>query len=88
MKSTLVRRAGLPALFLSGAIVGSALTGATFARGAGQPHMASALRSLQTARTQLQTAIPDKGGHRDRAIGFVNSAITETQAGIDYGAMH
>ena len=26
----------------------------------------------------------NKGGHRERAIGFVNSAIAETRAGIDY----
>ena len=27
---------------------------------------------------------PNKGGHRERAINFVNAAISETEAGIAY----
>jgi len=36
----------------------------------------------------LDLATPDKGGHRVKAIELVNSAITETQAGIGYDATH
>jgi hypothetical protein len=53
---------------------------------AGQPHMQSALAALQTAKAELQSAEHDKGGHRAKAVGFVNSAIAEVQAGIAVGA--
>jgi hypothetical protein len=39
------------------------------------------LGSLQAARAELIRA---EGGHRERAIGFVDSAIAETRAGINY----
>jgi hypothetical protein len=81
MKSTLARRLGLPALFLSGALVGSTLTGISVAA---QPHMQSALNALYTARAQLNAAEPDKGGHRDNAIGLVNQAIAQVRAGVAY----
>ena len=53
---------------------------------AAQPHMQNALKSLNTAKTELQSATPDKGGHRVKAIGLVNSAIDEVQKGIKAGA--
>ena len=46
--------------------------------------MQSALGSLQQARSYLVQVTPNKGGHRERAIGFVDSAIGETKAGISY----
>jgi hypothetical protein len=76
---TFARRIGLPALFLSGAIIGSALTGVAIAS---QPHMVNALHDLQAAQTQLNAATADKAGHRANAINLVNQAITQTQAGI------
>ena len=82
MKS-LTRRAGLPALFLAGAMLGSALTGIAVA---GQPHMQSALNALNTAKTELTAADADKGGHRDKALSDVNAAITQVNAGIAYAA--
>jgi hypothetical protein len=51
-----------------------------------QPHMQNALGDLQAALSELQAAAPNKGGHRERAIGLVNRAITEVQAGIAVGA--
>jgi hypothetical protein len=51
---------------------------------AAQPNMQAALGSLQAARAELQKATPNKGGHRERAIGFVDQAIAETRAGISY----
>jgi hypothetical protein len=49
-----------------------------------QPHMQAAKSSLQTARAELQKATPDKGGHRVNAIGLVNSAFAEVNAGIAF----
>ena len=51
---------------------------------AAQPNMQEALGQLQAARASLVRAEANKGGHRDRAIGFVDSAIAETKAGIAY----
>jgi hypothetical protein len=50
-----------------------------------QPHMQSALASLQSAKGQLTVAIQNKGGHRANALNLVNQAITETEAGIAVG---
>jgi hypothetical protein len=61
---------------------------ATFAAGyavAAQPHMQAALRALQNARAELEAALPDKAGHRVNAISLVESAISETRAGIVAG---
>lgn len=46
--------------------------------------MQAALGSLQAARAELVQARPNKGGHRDRAIQFVDSAIAETRAGMAF----
>ena len=54
------------------------------AAGADQPNMQAALGSLQQARSYLVQATPNKGGHRERALGFLDSAIGETKAGIAY----
>jgi hypothetical protein len=51
-----------------------------------QPHMNAALSDLQSARGELQAAIPDKGGHRVKALGLVTEAITQVQAGMAVGA--
>ena len=48
----------------------------------GQPNMQAALGDLRAARASLQKAVPDKAGHRDRAIGVVDQAIAEVQAGM------
>lgn len=56
------------------------------ASGSGQPHMTAALDHLRAARNQLEAAMSDKGGHRAQAIGIVDQAIAEVQAGIDYAA--
>ena len=70
------------ALLLTGVVVG-AIAGACAVMAA-QPNMQAALGSLQAARADLIKATPNKGGHRERAIGFVDSAIAETRAGIGY----
>ena len=53
-----------------------------------QPFMQNARADLQTAKRELQLATPDKGGHRVKAIEFVNSAIAEVNAGIGYDRRH
>lgn len=53
-----------------------------------QPNMQAARGNLITARNELQRATADKGGHRARAIGLVNSAIAQVNAGIDYDRRH
>jgi len=64
-------------------LIAGAAIGASIAFAA-QPHMSSALELLQSARTELQRATPNKGGHRERAIGAVDRAIQETREGISY----
>ena len=76
-KQLVIRSAGL------GAIIAASF-GIGFAIGA-QPHMEAALGLLQNARGELQAATPNKGGHRERAIGLVDQAIAETKGGIAYG---
>ena len=53
-----------------------------------QPNMQAARGNLQNAKNELQRATPDKGGHRVNAIGLVNSAIAEVNAGIAFDRRH
>jgi hypothetical protein len=72
-----------PAIYLlTGAVIGGLLVACT--AGANQPNMQAALNSLQAAKAELIQSRPNKGGHRERAINFVNAAISETEAGIAY----
>jgi hypothetical protein len=52
----------------------------------GQPHMQAALDELRGARSELEAAVSDKGGHRVRAIELVDEAIGEVKAGIEFAA--
>jgi hypothetical protein len=47
--------------------------------------MDNALGALQTARSELQVAEANKGGHRVNAIRLVDQAIAEVRAGIRAG---
>ena len=49
---------------------------------ADQPHMRQALQQLRAALAQLEAAVPDKAGWRDRAIQSTQAAIAQTQKGI------
>ena len=75
LKSGLIA-GGLAVALTAGVFIGQA--------SAYQPHMQAALASLQNARSQLEMAVPDKGGHRVRAIDLTDQAIAETRAGIQY----
>jgi hypothetical protein len=67
-----------------GALVASSM-GIGYAIGA-QPHMAETVTLLQSARAELAQATPNKGGHRERALGLIDQAIAEVRAGIAFGA--
>ena len=56
--------------------------------GADQPNMQAAHGNLMNAKSELQKATADKGGHRANAIGLVNSAIAEVNAGIAFDRRH
>jgi hypothetical protein len=55
------------------------------ASGQKQPNMGAALEHLRAARASLDKSLPDKAGHRLTAIGLVDQAIAELQAGIKAG---
>ena len=50
--------------------------------------MVSARNHLRLAKEQLEAAVADKGGHREKAIALVNDAIAEVDSGIEYARTH
>ena len=70
-------RTGLVILLLVSAFVAGQLS-------AKQPQMNAALKQLRAAKSSLQRATPDKGGHRERALDLVNAAIDQVERGIAY----
>ncbi len=58
------------------------------ATGGGQPHMQAALDELRSARSELDAAVADKGGHREKAIVLIDEAISEVQAGMEFANVH
>ena len=67
---------------------GRSAAGFGWRRLAYQGNMERALRQLQGALRSLREATPDKGGHKATAIGLIEQAMGEVQAGIDYAASH
>lgn len=53
-----------------------------------QPFMQAARADLQTAKSELQRATPDKGGHRVKALTLVNQAIAQVNQGIAFDRRH
>jgi hypothetical protein len=53
-----------------------------------QPHMQAALDHLKAARTALETAAHDHGGHRKAALEATKTAIKEVEEGIDFARKH
>jgi hypothetical protein len=79
---------GMTATFARKFILGAALAtsmGVGYAIGA-QPHMTETVTLLQSARAELTQATPNKGGHRERALGLIDQAISEVRAGIAFAA--
>ena len=54
----------------------------------GQPKMQAAQQALEQARMEAQAASPNKGGHRERAIGLIQQAESAVVAGMQYAAAH
>lgn len=73
------------ALLLTAALTSGFFAGRASAR---QDHMISARGHLRQAKEQLEAAVADKGGHREKAIADVNDAMAEVDAGIDYARTH
>jgi hypothetical protein len=69
--------AALASTLSAGVFIGQAL--------ADQPHMRAALDALLTAKSELEVATRNKGGHRIEALRLTNEAIRETQLGIEAG---
>jgi len=87
MKSkSVTRRSVLAALPVGGAVM------ATFvARPAAaeyQPLMKAALEALTSAKTNLEAAERDKGGHRAKALALTRRAIEEVRLGINFDNRH
>ncbi len=53
-----------------------------------QPFMEKAKDNLRDAKSFLNRATPDKGGHRNRAIEFVNKAVAAVNSGIAFDRTH
>ena len=70
-------------LLLGAVIAGSVGIGYAIAA---QPHMSETIAILQSARAELAKATPNKGGHRERALGLIDQAIGEVQAGMNFAA--
>jgi hypothetical protein len=47
-------------------------------------NMKDALDELKSARTALERATPGKGGHREKAIEYVDLAIDQVKKGIKF----
>jgi flagellin-like hook-associated protein FlgL len=69
----------LVTLLMAGVIAGAAPD---------QPFMQAARADLQTAKSELQRATPDKGGHRVKALTLVNQAIAQVNQGIAFDRRH
>ncbi|QTL05480.1 hypothetical protein J5J86_09455 [Aquabacter sp. L1I39] len=77
-----------------GAVLGFALgMGVALAGGAAitsavayQGDMEAALEQLRGARASLERATPNKGGHREAAMGLIDQAIVQVKEGIAFAA--
>ena len=69
-------------LIAAGAIAAPAAALLSETAAAIEPNMQQALNDLMDAHTALEHAVPNKAGHRERAIRFVEQAINEVRAGI------
>ena len=74
---------------LTGCLGGVAVYGfATPAHADPQPKMQAALAALENAKTSLENANNDKGGHRVKAIAATKEAIEQTKKGIAFDNAH
>lgn len=71
-----------PRAAMLGAVIASSV-GIGYAIGA-QPRMIASVGLLQSARSELAAATPNKGGHRERGLALIDQAIAEVRAGIAF----
>jgi hypothetical protein len=76
------------AVLLCVAAMSPAVVAPASARAFDQPQMQAARVDLNKARAELRAATADKGGHRTKALEYVNSAINEVAAGIRFDRRH
>ncbi len=73
-------------------LVGLSLDSVVHAQTAGmarhEPHMSAAIGHLQQAKAELEKAMPNKGGHRERAMQLVDQALQQVQEGEVYYEQH
>jgi hypothetical protein len=84
-ETVMKHRSILGAFLLCATLIGGFVAGRAHAA---QTHMAAARNHLRSARQELQQATADKGGHREKAIGIVDRAIGEVDAGMEYARSH
>ena len=53
-----------------------------------QPYIQRARTNLQVAKAELLAAEHNKGGHRTKALEYVNAAIAEVNQGIRFDRRH
>jgi len=53
-----------------------------------EPHMSAALGHLAQAKSELEKAMPNKGGHRERALQLIDQAAQQVQEGEVYYEQH
>jgi hypothetical protein len=80
MNRNTIAAASVVAALCAGLVIGESI--------AAQPHMQDALDHLMRARAELVAASADKGGHRLAAIRYVDGAVRETRAGMEYDRTH
>ncbi|HEX3583291.1 MAG TPA: hypothetical protein VH087_16090 [Thermoanaerobaculia bacterium] len=70
-----------PILTLVVLLAGSFVAGRVHAA---QNRMVAARDQLRAAHHELQSAVADKGGHRERALDLVSRAIAQVDEGINF----
>ena len=75
---------------LAGALAISSFGAGLVARSAhaDQPEMKTALQDLRAAKTALESAGHEHGGHRRKALKAVEAAIVEVEEGIAWTEQH
>ena len=85
MSKTINRRDLLMPAAAAAAVGAIVAAGGREAQASNQPNMDAALGYLQQAKSSLQQATHNKGGHRVRAINLVDQAIAQVRRGIAAG---
>jgi hypothetical protein len=49
-----------------------------------EPHMSAAFGHLQQAKSELERAAPNKGGHREKAMQLIDQAMRQIEEGEQY----